>query len=387
MNLQGPIIIIGCGRSGSTLLDRVLNAHPSIHMLGETNFLTSKIWDTLHKSSRGSLWNAAARRSYQNKIELKSKEKKYAHVRFPTYDEWNDEESSRVARIVNSAVTDLFALNSIDKKFWGMKEIWNGGAFDVDWEIYDKVYPESYWVHLVRNPLGYLRSALGWNNLENTYESMRNQLENWYRILIKSRERSSLPRYVEIRYEDLLENPQVTLSKLFGFIGITWSHRCLQPIRQNWVATEQLPNINMTMFCECVKSLGLSETLDELGYTLDVQDLQPLTTYSKSVSYNENGNIDISSWVHEGIGLYWLFTLSTAPAVRDVLKSDCGNLPSLNQARIFEDGIPLARWSDPSTFSLSPLGSFFCNPGSIIFTTPDGSDPLTNGRCYTLSFD
>jgi hypothetical protein len=34
---NGPIIIIGAGRSGSTLLQAMLDAHPKIRMLGEFN--------------------------------------------------------------------------------------------------------------------------------------------------------------------------------------------------------------------------------------------------------------------------------------------------------------------------------------------------------------
>ncbi len=41
---EAPIIIIGAGGSGSTLLDRSLNAHPDIDMIGETKFLVANAW-------------------------------------------------------------------------------------------------------------------------------------------------------------------------------------------------------------------------------------------------------------------------------------------------------------------------------------------------------
>jgi hypothetical protein len=41
---EAPIIITGASGSGSTLLDRSLNAHPDIHIMGETKFLVANAW-------------------------------------------------------------------------------------------------------------------------------------------------------------------------------------------------------------------------------------------------------------------------------------------------------------------------------------------------------
>lgn len=39
-----PLILIGCGRSGSTLFSRVLDAHPDVQFLVETDFLIARVW-------------------------------------------------------------------------------------------------------------------------------------------------------------------------------------------------------------------------------------------------------------------------------------------------------------------------------------------------------
>ena len=44
MDCQAPIIVIGAGRSGTTLLKRILDAHPAISFAGETKFLTARLW-------------------------------------------------------------------------------------------------------------------------------------------------------------------------------------------------------------------------------------------------------------------------------------------------------------------------------------------------------
>jgi LPS sulfotransferase NodH len=43
-HLKRPIILIGTGRSGSTLLVRILNAHPDVQFEGETDFLIARLW-------------------------------------------------------------------------------------------------------------------------------------------------------------------------------------------------------------------------------------------------------------------------------------------------------------------------------------------------------
>jgi len=44
LRTEAPIIIIGNGGSGSSLLDRILNAHPDISMQGEMKFLVARAW-------------------------------------------------------------------------------------------------------------------------------------------------------------------------------------------------------------------------------------------------------------------------------------------------------------------------------------------------------
>src|SRR5437667_12872785 len=41
---QAPLVVIGAGRSGSTLLAAILAAHPDLCFKGETVFLLPKLW-------------------------------------------------------------------------------------------------------------------------------------------------------------------------------------------------------------------------------------------------------------------------------------------------------------------------------------------------------
>lgn len=383
MNPQAPVILIGCGRSGSTLLDRMLNAHPEIHMLGETNFLTDRLWKLLSSSESGSQWTSADKRAYQNRNVFRSiRDNDGGSIASDR--EWADSEARRLGAIVARTIAELFSIESINKRHWGMKEIWNGGSTIADWAIYDATFPEATWVHIVRHPLSYVRSVIGWRGEESSDSAIREQLALWSRILAKARERSICERYIEIRYEDLVRTPGEALAELFGMLGLQWDARCVYPMRQHWVATKRLPTIDCDYFQQVLKSLGLMEIVGSLGYGGDEQPSQCQTSYSNVIEFDDSGRIVIRDGISKAIGPYWTFALATAPAIRDFLESEEAISSSLIDFSIYEDGQPLSRWGNPANFFRSPAGSFFCNESAVFFTTSDGSDPLTNGRCYSI---
>jgi len=47
LDVQAPIILVGAGRSGSTLLDAIIESHPDVYSVGETSFLFHRLWEAL----------------------------------------------------------------------------------------------------------------------------------------------------------------------------------------------------------------------------------------------------------------------------------------------------------------------------------------------------
>lgn len=271
MRLDAPIIVIGAGRSGSTLLDRILNAHPAIHMLGETNFISATLWKTLLAGDKKTLLSI----SDPDLVNI---------------------ELDRLGRLILNTVGELFRLTSTGKpltclakqilllraigdacwvysngryfRFWGMKEIWNGDRETVDWRIYDKVFPNATWVHLVRNPLDYARSAIDWNGVEMTETVLANQLKSWSRMVDVSRERKSTGRFVEIRYEDLISDAETALAPLFAMLGLSYSSSCSSPLKNLWVASKSPSEIPKMFLTKLMGIVELQEKLDSLGYEI-----------------------------------------------------------------------------------------------------------------------
>jgi hypothetical protein len=241
MQLDAPIIIVGAGRSGSTLLDRMLDAHSAISMLGETNFITATLWKSV----------------------LDRRKRMLLAISDP---DLIDRELTRLGKVELHTVGELFELASITKPFWGMKEIWNGAKRVVDWSIYDRVYPRATWVHLVRNPLEFARSAVGWTGVDMNEESLAIKLRTWLRMADIARERASTGRYVEMRYEDLVANPEAALAPLFSVLGLPYSQSCSMPMAESWVPSRSLPHLPEVPLEQLIAEAGLLGRLEDFGY-------------------------------------------------------------------------------------------------------------------------
>jgi hypothetical protein len=384
MNTNAPLIIVGCGRSGSTLLDRMLNCHPAIHMLGETNFLCADLWKLLNSASDKSMWNAGARRAYAKREQFVQKDN--ASSEDSTETDSSKIEAQRVAQLVREAMGGLFRLSDVEKRFWGMKEIWNGDVVDHDWHIYDLVFPHALWLHVTRHPLSYARSAIGWNKEDSAVENAQRQLRTWARISQKSIELADRKDYFLIRYEDLIRDPRACLTGVLARLGLDWDDECLRPLQQHWVATKNLPILEYQSLAAELSSPELSKLMQLAGYDLDSLPDQPERSYSGTVEKDAKGRLVISGRIQKGIGPYWIFDLTTSPAIRDDLEASGAN-PSLDGCQLYEDGKALNRWPEPDKFQASAPGSFYSTEVSIVFTTSDGSDPLSNGRIYSISMD
>lgn len=370
MKLDAPIIIIGAGRSGSTLLDRMLDAHPDIHMLGETNFITTLLWKSLLDRQKRHLLAIA-----DPSVIL--------------------EELARLGVVERRTIAELFELASAKKSRWGMKEIWNGARRTVDWSLYDRVYPKAIWVHLIRNPVDYSRSAVGWTGADAAVESYIVQLRAWRRMVEVARGRASTERLVEIRYEDLVARPSHALAPLFERIGIPYSNACEEPLKESWVGSKSLPPLPSIPVEHLLGDAGLLGALQDFGYELvpdamgDAQVVRPSKNSlaaAKGTTGGESGGDAGSLLVMDADDMspeeghafcYW------APLL--VGDADTPAAPQSSPYLLLEDGnvigTPHALHSD---IRAAGCGLWSHWGQNIFFSTSDRTDPRQNGREYAL---
>jgi hypothetical protein len=262
MDVQQPIILIGTGRSGSTLLTRMLDAHPAIDFKGETDFLLPSLWLDV--------WYD---RFWLNWPRQMSANARSAHTAFPEWDsDQLEAERQRAGLLVVELFTRLLRIDGSRYQVWGYKELWNGSpSFRFDWALYDSVVPRAVWLHLVRDPFAFASSCARWNEESLTTRFLMDRLKEWVSILDYNAERQSTGRYQRVRYEDLVGRPQEELSRLLRVAGLAWHEECAVPAsQQTFHAMEQTRGgraLCGNELAELVDGIeGLGERMAALGY-------------------------------------------------------------------------------------------------------------------------
>ena len=419
MNITAPIIVIGAGRSGSTLLTGILSRHPEISMFGETNFLAPHLWNVVLQDLRfGSLmtWPAPTlairdgKRRPQQRLDLTwdnpSEWSKFYGMDITPY--WENERS-RIAEILAEKIMKLIKIDET-RKHWGFKEIWNGsGTNRYDWKIYDTIFPNAVWVHLIRNPFEFAASNAAWNAVPFTYSFMIERLKDWVSMVRYSKLRQQTGRYFEIRYEDLVTDPQKTLSPLFDFLNIDWSVECSKAMEIKQVPSNRNRDQEMEVFkSQAVEVAGLYNLAEEFGYLEDIKNTG-INLINDNVIFAENEYAE-ETFLHDNntssIEDNLTAFLKNMPAIDFVLPREhifheegyCyiypfrtmaakmfSYLPVYNHLILYEDGNPLPLGNAlHEEIRRAGKGRYSMWYEQIYFSTSDNSDPRTNGRTYSV---
>jgi|GEM_PF-1313240 len=266
MNIQQPIILIGAGRSGTTLLTRLFDQHPDIDFRGETAFLLPRLWLETWEDRFWFNWQHYTDMSPQSSCEA-----------FPIiHDNILDQARKKIGNIIAHAFVDILSIDTHIYKAWGYKEIWNGSSqFQYDWLPYHIVFPQAIWVHLIRNPFSFIESCANWNNEKLTFNYMRDRLIDWASIINHSRKLVPTGRYIEVRYEDIIAQPQETIQPVFERMNLTWHPDC-EKVLTSFVlrSNKKLNKIDSTSTCtqeieEMIKNSGNAAVLmKELNYKI-----------------------------------------------------------------------------------------------------------------------
>lgn len=206
---NSPIFIVGCGRSGTTLLGSILNAHPNICIFHETFLLPF----------------------YYNFINNKS-----IHKHYPKWLNILQQRSEFNAKFVDKLccsmddnidnITNMFMAAAEKKgaKRWGEKApryIYNVPQILA-------MFPQAKIIHIIRDGRDVNNSMLKkFDDAKNIYCAALK-----WRIAVKEgnrlKEILSAENYYEIKYEDLLSSLEVEVRKLLQFLDEDFSAQCLE---------------------------------------------------------------------------------------------------------------------------------------------------------------
>lgn len=221
-----PFFILGSGRNGSTLLSMILNGHSQLMIPPEQyalhyaairfqlyNFL---IWQDIVKivvgdfanSKNNEGWNVNFNSLYQEINEVPKKKRSfqlivdkiiqyYAQQHRITFDQWGDKSPSTI---------------------WFIEEV-------------SRIYPTSKYIFLIRDGRDVVSSyfkggekAFGeLAKIENAAENWKKSIENWKWLKKKIR----ADQLLEVRYEELVSDPQETIQNLCDFLGYLYEPNML----------------------------------------------------------------------------------------------------------------------------------------------------------------
>lgn len=210
-----PVMIVGSGRSGNTLLRRILQAGPDLHIPPETFVLGRAI--RLFLRNRQMPWDHLVR-LVMSLFEFHREAEKFETSLRPLVQELlrSPPPSRNLAAMLNAFYR--FHGNSTGKTFtrWGDKTPLN--TFSLDLIV--RVFPDARFVHVLRDGVDVACSYVA-SGLQPDFEAAARR---WVRSVSAVRAfagRRSAQCY-EIRYEDLVADPAEVVSRLCDYLEITF---------------------------------------------------------------------------------------------------------------------------------------------------------------------
>lgn len=226
-------MIVGCGRSGNTLLRSMLVAGGEITIPPESYVLSSI-------SRHYSFWRFKSWADICDAVCNKLS----SHPEFKT---WNidlsdvlsdarslSKEERNLLEIIRLVYIKYGQTHKQGLKRWGDKTPLNTLYLDA----IARMMPNAKYIHIVRDPRAvansYVRAAGTNENIkENTYELAAKRWLDSVEALKKFKAGKQSANVLEIRYEDLLINPKETLETICSFTALSFSERMLKHSEQD----------------------------------------------------------------------------------------------------------------------------------------------------------
>jgi hypothetical protein len=201
-----PFFILGCVRSGTTMLRDILRLHPRLECPEETHFFR---WADPYSSPRYD----------RNYIAMKIFERHRKMDGISNLDFFEAKNQSADRKEISDSYGQLY-LNARNNPAgrWFDKTPQNiYGIFLISY-----MYPEAKFVHIHRHPLNVVASLVEGRVMAK--HSIKGAVNYWLEamILVHEYKKTGGQRLIELPYEELVKNPQAELQKLCEFIGEDW---------------------------------------------------------------------------------------------------------------------------------------------------------------------
>ncbi|MFC1821092.1 tetratricopeptide repeat protein [Thermodesulfobacteriota bacterium] len=202
-----PVFIIGCPRSGTTLLDQILDSHPRLKSVGECDHIFSTVKALPRILGRSLSYPDAL--GYLLETSSDERKKLTDHIDREYWEIHNRSRTPDAARIVDKSLINTLYLGLI-----GL------------------ILPRAAVLHVIRDGRDVAWSAFSTNLKKHVWHANRieDAFIHWKQTLQVAREASENMNisYLEVCYEDLLQEPETQIRKVLAFIEEDWHSDCLE---------------------------------------------------------------------------------------------------------------------------------------------------------------
>jgi hypothetical protein len=200
-----PIFIVGSPRSGTTLMRYIIDAHPNIFCPPCETFL----FNTLNTTFNGFIWKDH-----------------YAQLPFTR---------KALIKWLRKYILDLFGNLALKtgKRRWAEKT----PSHILFMDFINEVFPDAQFIHMIRNGYDVVKSLknIHWGSNDIAFNA-----NLWVEHVTKGREfgrKLSPERYIEIRFEDLVNETEMTIRRICEFLDEEMDPRMLKfhlPENNSW---------------------------------------------------------------------------------------------------------------------------------------------------------
>lgn len=239
--MERPIFILGCTKSGTTLLRSLFDGYPGLFTIPtETHFFQNiNLWvDYYFRRTKPS--NISFTQMKENLfkwIEYRNQKEHLLSDGF-TKGKWDlnvfrktleSQKTSNYKQLSDLYVKALYA--SIYKKqmpanYEFIEKSVENAEFVLEWKT---LYPKARFIHIVRNPYSNLVALRKYIN-KHKFPFLKNALyamQNSFYFLYKNSK--WINNYKIVRYEDLISEPEIVMHDLAKFLNISFKSLLLEP--------------------------------------------------------------------------------------------------------------------------------------------------------------
>lgn len=217
-----PFFIVGSGRSGNTLLRKILDKHSELFIPPETYELGVSI-DQFKKFNKIG-WNNIVKLIYANfqfnpdfnTFSIPSLDKLYQKV--IKYEQSNQS----LADILDAFYEEYKYRHDIKAKRWGDKTPLNTMYMN---EIFE-VFSNAKFIHIIRNPYDAIYSYVNSGIYTNYYDATQRWKTSIEKATLFGKEYPN--SYHEVEYEKLVNQPKIYISRICTFLDIEYEESMIE---------------------------------------------------------------------------------------------------------------------------------------------------------------